>query len=114
MALPDRRDEGQLRRRARELQRAARAGKPDAVAGVRADGFDPTTPALRQAKHVLARELGHQSWTELLAALAPDAGGDDGRSPWDRAAPAPRPPLAEPVVAGGRCGRGARAPHAGG
>lgn len=100
MALPDRPDPAQLRRRARELQRAARAGEPEAVARVKAQGFDPGTVGLRRAQHTLARELGHASWPALLtaaeAAAAPDA---EPRSPWDRAAPAPRPPLLEPAVA---------------
>ncbi len=105
MALPDRPDPAQLRRRARELQRAARAGEPEAEARVRAQGFDPATVGLRRAQHVLARELGHASWPALVAAVAAGVAAADGgeptgerRSPWDQAAPAPRPPLLEPAV----------------
>jgi len=99
MALPDRPDPAQLRRRARDLQRAARAGEPGAVARVRAQGFDPAVVGLHRAQHALARELGHASWSALLAAVSAAGAGGEPLSPWDRAVPAPRPPLLEPAVA---------------
>lgn len=100
MALPDRPDPAQLRRRARELQRAARAGEPEAVARVKAQGFDPSTVGLRRAQHTLARELGHASWPALLAAVPASAGGagKEPRSSWEGADPAVHPPLLQALV----------------
>ena len=70
-SLPDRPDLGQLRRRAKELRDAARAG--DAVALERLARHHPTPPAgpvrLAVAQLVIARELGFSSWPGLIAAL---------------------------------------------
>lgn len=69
--LPDRPDLDQLRRRARELQRAAGAAEPDAVAllthhlGVLPDGPVP----LHLAQLALAREVGFPSWPRLVGQL---------------------------------------------
>jgi len=60
--LPDSPDLRQLRRRAKELKRAADAGDPDATA--RLDG---TSPTLARAQLVLAREHGFASWPRLVA-----------------------------------------------
>lgn len=55
-------DLGQLRRRAKELVRAARAGDPVA----RARLGTPEPPRLHQAQRALAREAGFRSWPELV------------------------------------------------
>jgi ankyrin repeat protein len=70
-SLPDRPDLGQLRRRAKELRDAARAG--DAAAVQRLVRHHPTPPTgpvrLAAAQLVIARELGFPSWPALTAAL---------------------------------------------
>ena len=70
-SLPDRPDLGQLRRRAKELRDAARAGDP--AARQRLARHHPTPPAgpvrLAAAQLVIARELGFPSWPALTAAL---------------------------------------------
>ena len=74
-SLPDRPDLGQLRRRAKELRDAARAG--DAAAMQRLARHHPTPPTgpvrLAAAQLVIARELGFPSWPALTAALEADA-----------------------------------------
>lgn len=95
MAPPDRFDEAQLRRRARELQRAARAGEPEAMARVTAQGLDPGTIGLRRAQHVLAREEGHPSWPALVAAAA----GTGSEEPDPRRRPHWPVPARPPLVA---------------
>lgn len=60
--LPDSPDLRQLRRRAKELKRAADAGDPDATARLQA-----TSPTLARAQLVLAREHGFASWPRLVA-----------------------------------------------
>ena len=73
--LPERTDLGQLRRRAKELRDAARAG--DAAAAQRLARHHPAPPAgpvrLAAAQLVIARELGFPSWPRLIAALEADA-----------------------------------------
>jgi ankyrin repeat protein len=73
--LPQRPDLGQLRRRAKELRDAARAG--DAAAAQRLARHHPAQPAgpvrLAAAQLVIARELGFPSWPRLIAALEADA-----------------------------------------
>lgn len=73
--LPERPDLGQLRRRAKELRDAARAG--DAAALQRIARHHPATPGgavrLAGAQLVIARELGFSSWPRLTAALDADA-----------------------------------------
>ncbi|MEA2269354.1 MAG: hypothetical protein QOC64_1964 [Solirubrobacteraceae bacterium] len=59
----------QLRKQAKELVRAARAGDAEALA--RLGGRDPI---LASAQLALAREHGHASWPALLAAVEADAG----------------------------------------
>ena len=66
--LPQDPDLGQLRNQARELQRAVRAGHPEALALVRE--FDPAPPAqatfpLSAAQLVLARRYDFPSWARL-------------------------------------------------
>jgi hypothetical protein len=67
-SLPDHPDAERLRRQARELQRAARAGNPDALARVEAHHPQPP-PAeavtLAAAQLVVAREYGFASWPRL-------------------------------------------------
>ena len=87
----------QLRKQAKELVKAARAGDEAAVA--RLGGREPI---LARAQLVIAREQGYSSWAALVVAAeasvdsfvsrrgrpAPRAGGDvAGRTPGDR----PRP-----------------------
>jgi ankyrin repeat protein len=58
----------QLRRQARELQRAHAAGDPAAVARAAAHRADAAKPLkLAGAQHVLAREYGFASWPKLRA-----------------------------------------------
>jgi ankyrin repeat protein len=65
MALPPRPDPDQLRRQARELLRAWQRG--DAAALARAAPYRlPPPPRLVQAQLVVARELGFDSWPQLL------------------------------------------------
>ena len=68
-------DLGQLRRRAKELRDAARAG--DDAAAQRVARHHPAPPAgplrLAAAQLVIARELGFPSWPGLIAALEADA-----------------------------------------
>ena len=59
-------DPDQLRRQAKELLRAWRAGDPEALA--RAAPYRlPPPPRLTQAQLVIAREMGQPSWTALMA-----------------------------------------------
>jgi ankyrin repeat protein len=70
ISLPDRPDLGQLRRQARELQRAVRAGDTDALAHTRehaAPVDDPPRFPLAAAQLVIARHYGHASWPRLVA-----------------------------------------------
>lgn len=60
--LPDRPDLDQLRRQARELQRAATAGDPEALQRLKAVSAEAT---LTGAQLAIARELGYPSWTKL-------------------------------------------------
>jgi ankyrin repeat protein len=73
--LPERPDLGQLRRRAKELRDAARAG--DAAAAERLARHHQAPPAdpvrLAAAQLVIAREQGFPSWPRLIAALEADA-----------------------------------------
>jgi ankyrin repeat protein len=73
--LPGRPDLSQLRRRAKELRDAARAG--DAEALQRLARHHPAPPAgpvrLAAAQLVIARELGFPSWPRLIAAVEADA-----------------------------------------
>jgi ankyrin repeat protein len=68
-SLPERPALDKVRRHARELQRAARAGDPDALARIRDHhpGPVPDAAALRRsdAQLVVAREYGFASWTRL-------------------------------------------------
>jgi hypothetical protein len=59
----------QLRKRARELQRAVRAGTPAAVALVAEHGWpglDVESFTLANAQHLLARTLGFAGWAQLV------------------------------------------------
>jgi hypothetical protein len=60
--LPERADIDQLRRKARELLRAAAAGEPEALARLRAV---PERPTLAAAQLAIAREHGFRSWPAL-------------------------------------------------
>ncbi|HEX4701068.1 MAG TPA: ankyrin repeat domain-containing protein [Pseudonocardiaceae bacterium] len=66
-SLPERPDLDQLRRQAKELKEAARAGQADALARVRGH-FPATEPVtLAAAQLVIAREHGLPSWPALKA-----------------------------------------------
>ena len=77
LSLPSAPSLEQLRKQAKDLLRAHRAGNPQAVARVAA--HEPGEPLkLTGAQHVVAREHGFPSWTRLkvyverLAAHGPD------------------------------------------
>jgi len=66
-ALPERPDAGQLRRLAKELRSAARAGDPSAVERLRNHvDADPAAISLSMAQLVVAREHGFASWPRLM------------------------------------------------
>lgn len=64
-SLPDRPDLDQLRRQAKELRDAARAGDAAALARIGADAPGLDTAALGTAQLVIAREYGCVSWADL-------------------------------------------------
>ena len=68
-SLPDRPDLDQLKRQAKELLAAFRAGSADAVAEVTTHyrGADAAAFALHDAQLVLARAYGFESWPKLKA-----------------------------------------------
>lgn len=74
--LPGRPDLGQLRRQARELLRACRAGDPQALALISRHLPAASQPViLAQAQAALAREYGFASWIKLrrhIEALPPE------------------------------------------
>ncbi|GAA1457609.1 ankyrin repeat domain-containing protein [Williamsia maris] len=63
--LPERPDLDQLRRQAREFQRAVREGRGHAVAEADLDAPDPEYP-LARAQLVIARRFGFVSWPRLV------------------------------------------------
>ncbi|MFN8223944.1 MAG: hypothetical protein U0R50_11950 [Gaiellales bacterium] len=66
----------QLRKRARELQRAHRAGSEEAIARVASRLRAPKPMlTLSEAQYVLAGELGFASWPRLVASLDPGSPG---------------------------------------
>jgi ankyrin repeat protein len=67
-ALPERANLDQLKKQARELLAAYRAGAAEAVADVRRyeSAPDPTRFALHDAQRVLARSYGFASWPKLV------------------------------------------------
>jgi hypothetical protein len=87
-SLPDRPDLAQLRRQARELQRAADGGDPTAVRRIRQVSAEITLSA---AQLTLAREYGFASWAKLK-----DEAERRRASAPDPAPPALAPPSAEP------------------
>jgi hypothetical protein len=69
-SLPERPDAGQLRRLAKELRAAARAGDLGAVQRLREHvADDPATVSLSAAQLVVAREHGFASWPRLMEHL---------------------------------------------
>lgn len=69
--LPVRPDLDHLRRQAKDLLRAARAGEPAAIAELREhhpDPIDPASAKLADAQLVLARSYQTPSWTRLVQA----------------------------------------------
>lgn len=70
--LPVRPDPEQLRRQAKELLRALRAGDPSAIAELREhhpNPIDPTAAKLADAQLVLARRYQASSWPRLMHAV---------------------------------------------
>jgi GNAT superfamily N-acetyltransferase len=86
--LPDRPDLDQLRRQARDLQRAAAGGDPVAAARI---GGGAARPALSAVQLALAREYGFASWPRLTAEVARRRAG--------AAAPRPSQEVAAPPSA---------------
>ena len=90
-ALPKHPDLNQLKRQAKELLAAVRAGEPDAVAeaAARYPGADPQKFALHDAQLVLAGAHGFHSWPRLKAYVnggmiqPPELESDRGRDIWD-------------------------------
>lgn len=68
-SLPERPDLGQLRRRAKELRDAARAGDPDGLARLAAYDVAGPPVTLAAAQLAIAREHGQASWAQLKAAV---------------------------------------------
>src|SRR5438445_3557495 len=89
--LPKHPDLDQLKRQAKELLDAVRAGEPDAVseAVARYPGADLQKFALHDAQLVLARAHGFHSWPRLKAYVSggmikpPEMESDLGRDVWD-------------------------------
>jgi len=89
VSLPAHPDLGHLRRQARALQRAARAGDPATAARIARHHPDPPADlsalALSAAQLTVAREYGFPSWPRLRHYL--DAVTEHGWTPADGAAP---------------------------
>lgn len=68
--LPANADIAQLRRRAKELLRDARASDPTALQRLAGVAYDANAATLSDAHTVLAREHGFTSWPKLRAAVA--------------------------------------------
>ena len=89
--LPKHPDLDQLKRQAKELLDAVRAGDPDAVseAAARYPGADPQKFALHDAQLALARAYGFHSWPRLKAFVSggmikpPEMESGLGRDVWD-------------------------------
>jgi ankyrin repeat protein len=90
-ALPKHSDLDQLKRQAKELLDAVRAGEPHAVseAAARYPGADPQKFALHDAQLVLARAHGFHSWPRLKGYVnggmiqPPELESGKGRDIWD-------------------------------
>lgn len=81
-SLPERPNLDQLRRQAKELRDAARAGDPTARERfARHRPTDPRNASLAAAQLVIARELGYSSWPTLKAAVDAATAAPDDRSP---------------------------------
>jgi ankyrin repeat protein len=99
-------DLDQLRKQAKELVRAARAGEPEAL-----ERLGGREPILARAQLAIAREQGYASWPKLVAAA--EAGADafvlaatEGRRARAEAMLEARPELADDAWAGLVLGRG--------
>jgi hypothetical protein len=84
--LPERADIDQLRRRARELLRAAVADEPEALARLRAVSERPT---LAGAQLAIAREHGFRSWPALRSAAESRRQSTDWQPPASTGQPDP-------------------------
>ena len=65
--LPPRPSVEHLKKQAKELLRAFRAGDADAVAKLSPPGVPPPNPKLADARLALARDYGFASWAKLIA-----------------------------------------------
>jgi ankyrin repeat protein len=82
--LPARASLAQLRKQAKELLRAARAGEAGATArfsAIVASRNAPPRYILADAQFAIAREYGFRSWTALLRHLEEQSAGDDSARP---------------------------------
>ncbi|HEX6509656.1 MAG TPA: hypothetical protein VF221_18660 [Chloroflexota bacterium] len=92
-SLPTHPDLGQLRRQAKELRDAVRAGDPDATTRLRAYLSPGAQVTLSVAQRALAREYGFSSWPQLKAEVEARSADLAGRLD---AFPVPgKPPSAE-------------------
>lgn len=85
--LPDRPHLDQLRRQARELQRAAAAGDDAARRQIHSVAASRVT--LASAQLAVARQYGFASWPRLTAEVAPRRAAVDDPGPTPAAAPLP-------------------------
>nr|AGS49706.1 hypothetical protein [uncultured bacterium esnapd14] len=74
LEMPERPHIDNFRRQARALQRAARAGEPEAIARLDRHhpdpaSADPKTLQLSAAQMVVAREYGFANWPQLVQYL---------------------------------------------
>jgi len=76
--LPERPDIAQLRRRAKELLRAAKDGDTAAQGRLASLAGDPVGPTLAEAQTAIAREFGFASWPKLRHAVAEAQEGAGG------------------------------------
>ncbi len=77
--LPERADIDQLRRKSRELLRAAVAGEPAALARLSAVSERPTLAAAQLA---IAREHGFRGWPSITQRGQAPLGGARGSGVW--------------------------------
>jgi ankyrin repeat protein len=83
--LPERPSLEQLRKRAKELLRAIRAGEPTAIARLRSRVANAPDGSLGDAQFVIAREYGFASWAKLKRHVqSVERPGDFDEANWGR------------------------------
>jgi len=82
--LPEHPSLEQLRKQAKDLLRAWRAGDPAAIDRVRAYKPRATPPRLADAQRIIAREYGFNSWPKLVHHV--EAAGVEGLQPFEQLA----------------------------